>query len=51
MEKYYGHAVIRHPEGYHYLAVYLDEERTLGNSKIMCSWTSVGDIIEQGESK
>jgi hypothetical protein len=44
-DKYYGHAVIRHPKGFYYLVMFLDEKRELGNSKMLLSWKENGDLL------
>ena len=37
-EKYFGHKVIKHPDGYYYLVLYLCEEKKLSNSELKAVW-------------
>lgn len=46
-KKYYGHTVIRHPEGWFYLVAYNDENITLANSTMLVAWDKHGNIIRK----
>lgn len=46
MKKYYGHAVIRHPEGWYYLVAFLDDKVSLKNSQMLLAWKENGDLLK-----
>jgi len=46
MKKYYGHAVIRHPDGWYYLVAYLDDKLTLKNSQMLLAWKENGELLK-----
>ena len=44
-DEYFGHTVIKHPDGWYYLVQFLDEKRDGTNGKMLLAWRADGHLM------